>query len=80
MFLLGITAYHDEIKTSHFGVDPSIIEKHSVISEEVAVAMAKGVIKSFGTTWAIGTTGVPAPNPLDERPQWALFGLRSKAQ
>ena len=53
VFVGGVTAYRDEIKTSHLGVDPSIIEKHTVISEEVAVAMAKGAIKSFGTTWAI---------------------------
>ena len=30
--------------------------------------MAKGAIKSFGTTWAIGTTGVAGPNPLDGHP------------
>jgi nicotinamide-nucleotide amidase len=49
-------------------VDADLIEKHTVISEEVAVAMAKGAITSFGTTWAIGTTGVAGPNPLDGYP------------
>jgi len=64
VFVGGMTAYRDEIKVSHLDVDPELIEKHTVISEEVAVAMAKGAIKSFGTTWAIGTTGVAGPNPL----------------
>ena len=68
VFVGGTTAYRDEIKISHLNVDPALIEKHTVISEEVAVAMAKGANKSFGTTWAIGTTGVAGPNPLDGHP------------
>ena len=73
VFVGGVTAYRDEIKTSHLGIDPELIEKYSVISEEVAVAMAKGAIKSFGTTWAIGTTGVAGPNPLDGHPVGAVW-------
>jgi PncC family amidohydrolase len=69
----GVTAYRDEIKISHLGIDPELIDKYTVISEEVAVAMAKGAIKSFGTTWAIGTTGVAGPNPLDGHPVGAVW-------
>ena len=68
VFVGGITAYRNEIKVSHLNVDPQLIEKYSVISEQVAVAMAKGAIESFGTTWAIATTGVAGPNPLDGHP------------
>ena len=68
VFVGGLTAYRDEIKTSHLGIDPELIEKYSVISEEVAVAMAKGAINSFGTTWAIATTGVAGPTPSDGYP------------
>jgi nicotinamide-nucleotide amidase len=68
-----VTAYRDEIKVSHLAIDPELIEKYTVISEEVAVAMAKGAIKSFGTTWAIGTTGVAGPNPLDGHPVGAVW-------
>ena len=68
VFVGGMTAYRDETKVSHLNVDPELIKKYSVISEEVAVAMAKGAIKSFGTTWAIGTTGVAGPNPVDAHP------------
>ena len=42
VFVGGTTAYRDEIKISHLGVDPALIAKHSAISEEVAVAMAQG--------------------------------------
>jgi nicotinamide-nucleotide amidase len=68
-----MTAYRDEIKVSHLGLDAAVIEKYSVISEEVAIAMAKGAIKSFGTTWAISTTGVAGPNPLDGHPVGAVW-------
>ena len=68
VFVGGVTAYRDEIKVSHLNVAPDLIDKYSVISEEVAIAMAKGAITSFGTTWAIGTTGVAGPNPLDGHP------------
>ena len=68
VFAGGITAYRDEIKISHLGIDPALIEEHTSVSEEVAVAMAQGAIKKFGTTWAIGTTGVAGPNPLDGHP------------
>jgi nicotinamide-nucleotide amidase len=73
VFVGGVTAYRDEVKVSHLAVDAAVIEKYSVISEEVAIAMAKGAIKSFGSTWAIGTTGVAGPNPLDGHPVGAVW-------
>ncbi len=73
VFVGGITAYKDEIKISHLGVEPSMIAKHSSMSQQVAVAMAKGAITSFGTTWAIGTTGVAGPNPLNGFPVGAVW-------
>jgi nicotinamide-nucleotide amidase len=65
VFLGSITAYRADIKVSHLGVDEAVIEERSVISEEVAIAMANGANKSFGSTWAISTTGVAGPGPSD---------------
>jgi nicotinamide-nucleotide amidase len=65
VFVGGITAYRNEIKSTMLDVDPSIIEKHTVVSEEVANEMAEGARKVFGTTWAISTTGAAGPEPLD---------------
>ncbi len=73
VFVGGVTAYRDEIKISHLGVDPELLELHTAVSEEVAVAMAQGAINSFGTTWGIGTTGVAGPNPLDGHPVGAVW-------
>ena len=68
VFVGGLTAYRDEIKVSHLHVDPNLISDHTSVSEQVAVAMAQGALTSFRTTWAIGTTGVAGPNPLDGHP------------
>ena len=65
VFLGGITAYQSSIKSSHLGVSVELIAKHTVFSEEVAIAMAQGALKSFGSTWAISTTGVAGPGPSD---------------
>ena len=65
VFLGSITAYRPEIKISHLHVGESTIAQNTVVSEEVAIEMAKGANKSFGSTWAIATTGVAGPGPAD---------------
>lgn len=73
VFVGAVTAYRDEIKISHLSVDAALLDKHTSVSEQVAVAMARGAIKSLGTTWAIATTGVAGPNPLDGHPVGAVW-------
>lgn len=65
VFLGGVTAYRNEIKVRELGVNPTLISDHSVVSQEVALAMAIGAIQKFGSTWAIATTGVAGPGPVD---------------
>ena len=65
VFLGSITAYRPEVKVSHLNVSKSVIAENSVVSEEVAIEMARGAINSFGSTWAIATTGVAGPGPSD---------------
>ena len=68
VFIGGLTAYRNEIKTKMLNVDSSIIKEHTVVSEAVANAMGDGAIKAFGSTWAIATTGVAGPEPLEGHP------------
>ena len=65
IFIGGLTAYRNEIKIEMLGVDSKLIEENTVVSEAVAIAMADGAIKKFGSTWAIATTGVAGPGPLE---------------
>jgi nicotinamide-nucleotide amidase len=61
VFLGGIIAYTAEVKVNELHVQQSTIDAHTVVSEEVAIEMAMGALKKFGTTWGIATTGVAGP-------------------
>lgn len=65
VFAGGIIAYQPSIKESLLKVAHSLVEAHTVVSEEVALAMAVGARELFGATWAIATTGVAGPGPVD---------------
>ena len=54
VFCGGVIAYTEDVKRELLGVDPALIAEFSVVSEEVALAMAKGVQEKFGTTGGIG--------------------------
>ena len=61
IFIGGIIAYTSDVKVNFLGVPRAIIDEFSVVSEEVAVAMANGAREKIGTTWAISTTGIAGP-------------------
>ena len=61
----GIVAYDTQIKTAVLGVDKTLIDNHSVVSVEVAKAMASGVQKLFNSDYAIATTGNAGPTKGD---------------
>ena len=60
-FVGSIVSYTAAIKEKELGVSSSLIKKHSVVSAEVAEAMALGIQKKFGTDYAISTTGNAGP-------------------
>ncbi len=57
----SVVAYQESIKISVLGVKPETIEKHSVVSAQVATEMALGVQKIMKTDYAIGVTGNAGP-------------------
>ncbi|MEI6870514.1 MAG: CinA family protein [Actinomycetota bacterium] len=61
VFLGGIIAYTADVKVNFLGVPRATIDQFTVVSEEVAVAMADGAREKIGTTWAISTTGIAGP-------------------
>ncbi len=56
-----VVSYATETKIRLLGVDEELISQHSVVSEEVAVAMAKNVKKILETDFSIATTGNAGP-------------------
>ena len=61
----GIIAYQAELKDELLGVPLSLIEKHHVVSREVAEAMALGVSERLHTDIGIASTGIAGPTGGD---------------
>jgi len=60
-FLEGVVCYSDAAKRELLGVPAELIREHGAVSEEVAVAMAKGVMKRAGSDVGVSVTGIAGP-------------------
>jgi nicotinamide-nucleotide amidase len=60
-FLLSAVTYANEAKEKVLGVKHTTLEKFGAVHEETAKAMAAGVQKLSGATYAIATTGIAGP-------------------
>ncbi len=61
----SVVSYATEAKIKVLNVPEDLVKKHSVVSEEVAIAMAKNVKKMLGTDFSIATTGNAGPTKGD---------------
>ncbi|PCJ96971.1 MAG: competence/damage-inducible protein A [Flavobacteriaceae bacterium] len=61
----SVVSYATEIKIAVLKVDEDLVQKHSVVSAEVATAMAKNVKQLLKTDFAIATTGNAGPTKGD---------------
>ena len=61
----GVVPYATESKVKILGISKAIIDKHSVVSKEVAEAMATRVRTLFNSDFAISTTGNAGPSKGD---------------
>ena len=57
----GLITYSDVSKTKFLGVTKRVLNKHTAVSEEVAIQMAQSARTQFKTDFAISTTGVAGP-------------------
>lgn len=60
-FASGIVSYSDEIKSRVLGVDKSLIERHTAVSREVAIEMARCARVLMRADLGIATTGYLGP-------------------
>ena len=60
-FLCGVVSYSNESKNMVLGVEMSDIAQYGAVSEQVAMAMAKGAKVISGADFAISTTGIAGP-------------------
>ena len=61
----SVVSYATDTKVSVLGVSQNTIDKHSVVSAEVAKEMALGIQKLMKTDYAIATTGNAGPGKGD---------------
>lgn len=61
-FIGGSVTYSEKAKMSQIGVPEDLMETYGVVSEEVVRAMAEGARKTFGSDFALATTGIAGPD------------------
>jgi nicotinamide-nucleotide amidase len=62
VFLAGYVTYANEAKSDLLKVERGLIEKHGVVSRQVAIAMADGARARSGATHTLATTGIAGPD------------------
>ena len=67
----GVIAYATPLKASILGVPAALLDH--VVSEAVAVEMARGACRVMGSDLGVGTTGVAGPDWLDGQPPGTVW-------
>jgi len=61
VFRGAVVAYADEVKTALLDVPETTLRSAGAVSEETAVAMARGALRQLDADFAISTTGIAGP-------------------
>jgi nicotinamide-nucleotide amidase len=57
----GVISYANSVKSGLLGVSEQLLREHGAVSEEVARAMAEGVLRQTHADLAVGVTGIAGP-------------------
>ena len=74
-FLGGIIAYSNEAKASLLGVPEDLLSRFGAVSNEVALSMAEGARRRFGSDFGVSTTGISGPDGGTEEKPVGLVSL-----
>ncbi|PJK17842.1 competence/damage-inducible protein A [Chryseomicrobium excrementi] len=69
----GIIAYNEDVKINQLGVDPVIIDEHSVVSGQCAEEMARKIQALFKTDIGVGITGAAGPDNHGGQPAGTVW-------
>ncbi len=61
VYLGGVVAYSNALKTALLRVAPAVLNEHGAVSEPVARQMAEGVRELTGADYGVGVTGIAGP-------------------
>ncbi len=73
-FVGGVVAYGADAKRRALGVSARVLDRHGMVSEATARAMAAGARRRLAADWAVATTGVAGPASLEGKPPGTAFG------
>jgi nicotinamide-nucleotide amidase len=76
----AVVAYDNALKTSLLGVDPAALREHGAVSEEVALAMARGACARLDVDLAVASTGIAGPTGATESKPVGLVYLAIAAR
>jgi PncC family amidohydrolase len=62
----GVIAYDNDVKRALLEVDGDVLERHGAVSQEVALAMARGARRRLETDVGVGITGVAGPGAEED--------------
>jgi len=62
IFIGCVVAYANSVKHGILKVPSSALNKYGAVSEEVALAMARGAKKVLKSDWAVSLTGIAGPS------------------
>ncbi len=69
----AFVTYSPEMKEALIGVPHILIQRHGVVSAQVAEAMARGAKYQTKADWAVSFTGVAGPDELEGQPAGTVF-------
>lgn len=73
-YLGGIVSYSNAAKRDLLGVREELLDQHGAVSAQVALAMAEGAVRRFGTDVALSATGIAGPGGgSDEKPVGLVY-------
>ena len=60
-FECGFVTYSNDAKIRDLGVPSATIERFGAVSDETALAMARGAVRASRADWALAVTGIAGP-------------------
>jgi nicotinamide-nucleotide amidase len=58
----GAVTYSNQAKIEMIGVAPELLQQHGAVSEQVALAMARGTAQAAQVSWGLAVTGIAGPS------------------
>lgn len=77
-FVGGLVAYETDVKVRLLGVAKEVIDRHGVVSKEVAEEMVRGACRLFGSDYALASTGYAEKWEGREVEIWVAWGSETE--